>query len=68
VIEDEVIVGAGCMVPPRKTLENSYVYAGIPYKRLQPGTENEKQFFRYSLANYLKLKDQYLTEQVTQLA
>ena len=63
VVEDGVIVGAGCMVPPRKTLESGYIYVGNPCKKLRPLSEEEKQFFSYSAASYIKLKDQYLSEQ-----
>ncbi len=63
VIEDEVIIGAGCVVPPGKTLERGYVYVGNPCKRLRPITETERNFFEYSPAHYVKLKNQYLAEQ-----
>jgi carbonic anhydrase/acetyltransferase-like protein (isoleucine patch superfamily) len=62
VVEDLVIVGAGCMVPPRKTLESGFIYVGNPCKKLRELTENEKKFFRYSAASYIRLKDQYLAE------
>jgi len=62
VIEDEVIIGAGCMVPPGKTLETGYVYVGNPCKQMRALSDSEKQFFTYSPANYVKLKDQYLAE------
>jgi len=63
VVEDLVIVGAGCMVPPRKTLESGYIYVGNPCKQLRPLSEEEKQFFSYSAASYIRLKNQYLSEQ-----
>ena len=62
VIEDEVIIGAGCMVPPGKTLETGYVYVGNPCKQMRALSDSETQFFTYSPANYVKLKDQYLAE------
>ena len=62
-IEDEVIIGAGCMVPPRKVLQSGFVYVGNPCKQLRPVTDSEISFFTYSPANYVKLKDQYLAEQ-----
>ncbi|WIO74257.1 gamma carbonic anhydrase family protein [Porticoccaceae bacterium LTM1] len=62
VVEDEVIVGAGCMVPPGKTLESGYVYVGNPAKQLRPLSDKERQFFRYTAGNYVKLKDQYLSQ------
>lgn len=63
-IEDEVIVGAGCMVPPGKTLESGYVYVGNPAKQLRLLSDKERQFFRYTAGNYVKLKDQYLSQQL----
>ena len=62
-IEEEVIIGAGCMVPPGKTLQSGYVYVGNPCKQLRTLTDSEKNFFSYSPGNYVKLKDQYLAEQ-----
>ena len=62
-VEDQVIIGAGCLVPPGKTLQSGYVYVGNPCKQLRPVTDVEIKFFRYSPANYVKLKDQYLAEQ-----
>ena len=65
-IEDEVIVGAGSMVPPGKRLKSGFVYVGNPCKPLREITTKEKGFFTYSSANYVKLKDQYLAERTTQ--
>jgi carbonic anhydrase/acetyltransferase-like protein (isoleucine patch superfamily) len=62
VVEDEVIIGAGCVVPPGKTLASGYVYVGNPWRQLRPISEEEKKFFVYSPATYVKLKDQYLRE------
>jgi carbonic anhydrase/acetyltransferase-like protein (isoleucine patch superfamily) len=50
------------MVPPGKTLETGYVYVGNPCKQMRALSDSEKQFFTYSPANYVKLKDQYLAE------
>ena len=66
VVEDEVIIGAGCMVLPGKTLETGYVYVGNPCKQMRALSESEKSFFTYSPANYVKLKDQYLLEMNTE--
>ncbi len=62
VVEDGVIIGAGCMVPPGKRLESGYVYVGSPCRRSRRVKDSERLFFRYSPANYVKLKDQYLAE------
>ncbi|SDK43793.1 gamma carbonic anhydrase family protein [Microbulbifer yueqingensis] len=62
VIEDEVVLAAGALVPPGKRLESGFLYVGAPCKQARPLTEKEREFFRYSAANYVKLKNQYLTE------
>ncbi|MEW5249425.1 gamma carbonic anhydrase family protein [Microbulbifer sp. 2201CG32-9] len=64
VIEDEVVLAAGALVPPGKRLASGYLYVGAPCKQARPLKEAERQFFSYSAANYAKLKDQYLTEHV----
>ena len=63
VVEDELIIGAGCLVPPGKVLESGYVYVGNPCRQLRPITAAEQEFFTYSPANYVRLKDQYLAAQ-----
>lgn len=62
VIEDEVMIGAGALVPPGKTLPSGYLYVGSPCKQARPLKESERQFFKYSAQNYVKLKDEYLAE------
>ena len=60
VVEDEVIVGAGSLVPPGKRLESGFVYAGSPAKQIRAISAKEREFFRYSAQNYVRLKDNYL--------
>ena len=62
VIEDEVIIAAGAVVPPGKRCESGYVYMGSPAKQQRPITEKERSFFRYTAANYARLKDKHLAE------
>ncbi|MED5611151.1 gamma carbonic anhydrase family protein [Pseudomonas sp. JH-2] len=62
VIEDEVILGAGSLVPPGKVLESGFLYVGSPAKKARPLTDKERAFFAYTAGNYVKLKDQHLTE------
>jgi len=62
VVEDEVIVAAGCLVPPGKTLESGYLYVGSPCRQARALSDKEKTFFKYTAANYVKLKDEYLKE------
>lgn len=61
-VEDEVIIAAGALVPPKKKLESGYVYAGNPAKQLRPLTAQEKEFFSYSAANYAALQAQHHAE------
>jgi carbonic anhydrase/acetyltransferase-like protein (isoleucine patch superfamily) len=60
VIEDKVIVAAGALIPPGKTLESGYMYVGSPAKKARPLTEKELRFFPYTAANYVKLKDKHI--------
>jgi len=62
VIEDQVIVGAGALVAPGKRLVSGFVYAGTPAKQKRPLSEKERAFFKYSAANYVDLKNAYLSK------
>jgi len=62
VIEDEVVLGAGSLVPPGKRLRSGHLYMGRPAQPVRPLTEQEQAYFCYSAANYVKLKDQHLAE------
>ena len=62
VVEDEVIIGAGSLVPPGKMLASGYLYVGSPAKQARPLTDKERSFFAYTAGNYVKLKDQHLAE------
>jgi carbonic anhydrase/acetyltransferase-like protein (isoleucine patch superfamily) len=62
VVEDDVVIGAGSLVPPGKRLESGFLYMGTPVKQIRPLKDSERQFFTYSAGNYVKLKDQYLSE------
>ncbi|WP_111642167.1 gamma carbonic anhydrase family protein [Marinimicrobium alkaliphilum] len=62
VVEDEVVIGAGTLVPPGKRLESGYLYVGSPCKQARPLKDSERAFFRYSANNYVTLKNRYLQE------
>jgi len=62
VLEDDVIVGAGSLVPPGKRLVSGYLYVGSPVKQARPLTDAERQFLSASAKNYVILKDEYLAE------
>ena len=60
IVEDEVVIGAGTLVPPGKRLNSGYLYIGSPCKQARPLTDKEKAFFSYSAQNYVDLKNDYL--------
>jgi len=62
VVEDDVVIGAGTLVPPGKRLESGYLYVGSPCKQTRPLKDSERAFFKYSAANYVKLKDIHIAE------
>lgn len=61
VVEDEVVIAAGSLVPPGKRLVSGFLYVGSPAKQVRALTEKEKSFFAYSANNYSKLKEKYRT-------
>jgi len=62
VVEDDVIIGGGSLVPPNKRLESGYLYVGSPAKQARSLTEQELAFLKISADNYVSLKDEYLAE------
>lgn len=44
VIEDDVMIGAGSLVPPRKVLKSGYLYVGSPVQQVRPLTEKNWHF------------------------
>lgn len=59
IVEDDVMIGAGSLVPPNKVLESGYLYVGSPVKKVRPLTDKEKAFLPYSAQNYVKVSDNY---------
>jgi carbonic anhydrase/acetyltransferase-like protein (isoleucine patch superfamily) len=60
VIEDEVIVAAGSVVPPGKRLTSRGLYMGNPAKRVRELRDEEIERLVYGAAHYVKVKDEYL--------
>jgi carbonic anhydrase/acetyltransferase-like protein (isoleucine patch superfamily) len=60
VIPDRVMIGAGSLVPPGKTLESGMLYVGRPVKPVRALTPEEIAHLRYSAEHYVHLKDDYL--------
>lgn len=55
VIEDDVMIGAGSLVPPRRRLESGYLYVGSPVKQVRALTDEEKAFLTYSARHYMQV-------------
>jgi len=62
IVEDDVIIGAGSLVAPGKTLKSGYLYVGSPAKQARPLNDAEKDFLQKSAENYVWLKDDYLEQ------
>jgi len=62
IVQDDVFIGAGTLVPPNKVLESGFLYVGNPMKKVRPLKESETAFLKQSAINYTELKDSYLTE------
>ncbi|OON35528.1 gamma carbonic anhydrase family protein [Izhakiella australiensis] len=63
VIEENVMIGAGSLVPPGKRLVSGFLYLGSPVHQARPLTEKEINDLRYSADNYVKWKDEYLSQE-----
>jgi len=60
VADELVMIGAGSVVPPGKRLETRSLYVGSPVRKVRDLTQAEINFFTYSAAQYVQLKDDYL--------
>lgn len=61
IIEPEVIVGAGSLVPSNKVLESGYLYTGSPAKQARPLTDKEREYLAYSASHYVRLAHRHAT-------
>lgn len=60
VIQDEVLLAAGSLVPPNKTLESRCLYKGNPVKKIRNLTQDEIEMLEYSAKHYVQVKNEYL--------
>ena len=65
VLEEEVFLGAGSLVPPGKRLEARSLYRGSPARRVRALSEEELGMLRYSAEHYQRLKNRYLQGEAT---
>ncbi len=56
VVEDETIIAAGSLVPPKKVLGSGYLWVGSPAKKARELTDKEKNYLKYSAEHYVRLK------------
>lgn len=62
IVEDDVFIGAGTLVPPNKRLESGFLYVGNPMVQKRPLKESEMAFLKQSAVNYVELKEEYLVD------
>lgn len=56
IVEDETIIGAGSLVPPKKVLQSGYLWIGSPARKARELTEKERKHLKYSAEHYVRLK------------
>ncbi len=61
VVENDVLLGAGSLVPPGKRLAAGSLYRGSPVQFVRALTDRELAMLRYSAGHYLRLKNRYLS-------
>jgi carbonic anhydrase/acetyltransferase-like protein (isoleucine patch superfamily) len=60
VVPNQVMIGAGSLVPPGKQLESGFLYVGRPAEKVRPLTAQEIAWLRYSAEHYVRVKNNYL--------
>jgi carbonic anhydrase/acetyltransferase-like protein (isoleucine patch superfamily) len=60
VIEKQVMLGAGCLVSPGKSLDSGYLYVGRPAVKVRALNPEEIAYLRYSAEHYVRVKNNYL--------
>lgn len=66
VIESDVMIAAGSLVPPRKVLQRGYLYKGNPVQAARTLTAEEIEFLRYSAQHYVRVKNNYILSAQTE--
>lgn len=57
IVEEDTMIAAGSVVPPRKTLESGYLWVGNPARKTRELTDKEKNYLKYSAEHYIRLKE-----------
>lgn len=63
IIEHHVMVGAGSLVSPGKTLQSGSLYLGNPARLIRALSNEEIKQLEYSANHYKKLKNKYLAQE-----
>ena len=61
IVEDQVMIGAGTLVPPGKRLETGFLYLGNPCRRARQLKPEEISYLQYSAQHYQRVMARYLT-------
>ena len=59
VLEDEVFLAAGTLVPPGKQLQGGYLYRGRA-EQVRPLTDDERANLKYSAEHYVRVKNRHM--------
>lgn len=59
ILEDDAMIGASSLVPPRKRLKSGYLHVSSPVQQARPLTDKEKELLTYSARHYVKVAGNY---------
>jgi carbonic anhydrase/acetyltransferase-like protein (isoleucine patch superfamily) len=59
IVEDQVMLGAGSLVPPGKRLKSGYLYIGSPVRQSRELSDREREFLIYLADHYVQSKNKY---------
>ena len=59
IIEDQVMLGAGSLVPPRKHLKSGFLYFGNPVRQIRELSDRDKEYLIYLAERYVQAKQKY---------
>lgn len=59
VVESDVMIAAGSVVPPGKRLESGFLYMGTPVKKVRELTDDEIKHIAKNAENYVKYQRTY---------
>ena len=66
IVEKGAMVAAGALVTPGKIVKAGEVWAGSPAKKLRDINEKDLAFFEINRQRYVRLAQEYMTEQTQQ--